>query len=101
MISEVASYFFVFLVTSAGWGLQFSGDGKQLAKSLKLATLQVNPKSGCEDIFSKENLKAIGLGRRGIRGIQRQLRNGFTNEIICVGNEWLADVRKTIIIHII
>merc|ERR1712223_72623 len=79
------------LVTLAGWGLQFSGDGKQLAKSLKLATLQVNPKSGCEDIFSKQNLKAIGLGRRGIRGIQRQLRNGFTNEIICVGNEWLAD----------
>ena len=64
------------------------------AKTLKLKTLQVSPKDLCDDRFSKEALRKLGISYFQVR---RQLPRGFTNDIACVGNDWKASVSSFLI----
>ena len=73
----------------AGWGLIKKANGWEKAKTLKLHNLQVNPKEICEEIFSPENLKDNNIP---ILQMRRRLRKGFTNDITCVGNDWIQGV---------
>ena len=83
-------------ILKTGWGLvvdESTGTTTQ-AKTLKLKTLQVSPKDLCDDRFSKEALKKLGISYFQVR---RQLPRGFTNDIACVGNDWKASVSSFLI----
>ena len=73
----------------AGWGLIKTTIGWEKSKSLKLHNLQVNPEEICDEIFGPENLKDNGIP---IFQMRRRLPYGFTNDISCVGNEWIQGV---------
>lgn len=72
-------------VNLAGWGLSINSQGKyELDAKMKLANLQVNSKELCGGIFNNKSLDA--------RSLQRQIPNGFTSDITCVGNSF--DVKE-------
>ena len=76
----------------AGWGQQLSLDGEKyiLKPELKIMSLVVNSREFCEDYFTEEGLEdnGIELTRRKLTQIKDQLDQGFTSQIVCIGNDF-------------
>merc|ERR1719435_116599 len=54
-------------------------------QSMDMASLEVNPRGYCEEIFSSENLQDYKINPRILR---RQIPDGFTDVISCIGNDF-------------
>ena len=52
---------------------------------MDMASLEVNPRGYCEDIFSSDNLKANKINPRILK---KQIPYGFNDVISCIGNDF-------------
>ena len=57
---------------------------------MKVASLVVNARETCEDIFTAEGLSDIGIDVTidDIRSLKRRLKYGFTSEVTCLENDF-------------
>ena len=78
----------------AGWGLKRDEVDKvyKPTTNLKIMSLQVNPKSLCDYIFTKEQLEANRekkLTKLDEKKLAARFKYGFSSGINCVGNDFV------------
>ena len=79
-------------VNLAGWGLKLDEETKKVRTTshMKVMSLVVNSRDTCEEIFSVDGLRknGIDLTSSDLKDLERKLKNNFTSEVTCMGNDF-------------
>ncbi len=81
-------------VTLSGWGQKFDPESRifRPTNNLKLHTLQVNPQTICEEVFSRDSMKKLGIPVRILIDFSVEFKSAKSGLSIFRPSSWLRSV---------